>query len=569
MVALSPEEKCLLTKIVGNDDLPTSEVVELLASHSTLAKKLTCSHIANKCSSNTDLALLTANLLLKDAGDANPSVRSSSISALAALPGIEDSTVRAIMAALSDQAAQVRRAAAVACFRLFDHAPQTVLEGGLVDALYDSLRDSDPVVISNAAISLEMILKNEGGMIINKNIAHYLLGRLLQFSDCNAVYILSLLRRYFPKNDEELFLLLDALDELLLSKAPGVLMASVKLFLHWTKDHPHLKNDMLEVIQPPLCKILSRNIPETTYLILDFLKTLDNIRDVFSPHYKYFLVRAKDPGYLKSQKLSVLPLVGTESNVCSLIEEVRPFCSDYQSFKEAVHCLCSLASVSPLAYKSCLSTFTFLLDSPTVRVVEATLECLLNVLSVEFPESKDEEQNCDVDKASLVPTSQDVTEGDDVEKEKIDLLHDSSIENEKVTEACLELPSELVSSLTRALSRCSVQETAPSLVLHVLGALAVNLQSSPEILDSFHSSFSSLSEATCADIVTAASRVFLARPAQSQLLLASVLNKAFKAGGVPAARAALVYAALLEGPKNAASLLEVDVRLRTSENGQL
>lgn len=58
-----------------------------------------------RCSSNNDLALLTANLLLRDASDANPSIRSASISALAALPGIEESAVQALTSALSDQAA--------------------------------------------------------------------------------------------------------------------------------------------------------------------------------------------------------------------------------------------------------------------------------------------------------------------------------------------------------------------------------------------------------------------------------------------------------------------------------
>lgn len=63
--------------------------------------------IIYRCSSNNDLALLTANLLLRDASDANPIIRSASISALAALPGVEESAVRALTSALSDQAAMV------------------------------------------------------------------------------------------------------------------------------------------------------------------------------------------------------------------------------------------------------------------------------------------------------------------------------------------------------------------------------------------------------------------------------------------------------------------------------
>lgn len=90
---------------------------------------------------------------------------------------------------------QVRRAGAVACVRLYTHAPQSVLDCGLINALYEGLRDSDPIVITNCILALDCILQDEGGVVVNKNIAHYLLGRIMQFSECNAVYVLTLLLR--------------------------------------------------------------------------------------------------------------------------------------------------------------------------------------------------------------------------------------------------------------------------------------------------------------------------------------------------------------------------------------
>ncbi|XP_042208727.1 AP-4 complex subunit beta-1-like [Homarus americanus] len=566
MARISPEKKLLLTKMVEGNSMPTSDVVQLLASHDTLAKKLTCYHIADKCSTNADLALLTANLLLRDASDANPSVRSASISALAALPGIEESSVRAIFSALSDQAAMVRRAGAVACVRLYSHAPQSALESGVIDILYEGLRDSDPIVITNCILALEHILQNEGGLVVNKNIAMYLLGRIMQFSECNAVYVLSLLLRYTPKTEEELILLLNALDELLLSKASAVLVATVKLFLHWTKDHPHLMKDMLEMIQPSVCKILGRNVPETSYLMLEFLSTLGDIQNIFGPHYKYFLVRAKDPGYLKTQKLKVLPLVSTENNVCSLIEEVKPFCSDYQSFRGAVTCMGALAQVSTSAHELCLSILVTLLDAPTERLVIAALECLLTVVV-----SLQIEDNSICISKEPVQSSQSVGDADANESQvdESTLLPSSSADTPKpVTQKTIpELPQDLIQAVTRALSRGTVQETAPSLVLHVLGTLAPYLNSAPDILQSMLSLASS-SEFIHADLVTTAARIFLCRPAQSQLLLAAILVRALKIPGEPASRAALVYSSLLEGPADAAQLLGVDSRYITSSTQQ-
>lgn len=96
------------------DFVSISDVVQFVKSLYCLLYKLFCGSKRKiiiisyyRCNSNNDLALLTANLLLRDASDANPSIRSASISALAALPGIEESAVRALTSALSDQAAMV------------------------------------------------------------------------------------------------------------------------------------------------------------------------------------------------------------------------------------------------------------------------------------------------------------------------------------------------------------------------------------------------------------------------------------------------------------------------------
>lgn len=358
--------------------------------------------------------------------------------------------------------------------------------------------------------------------------------------------------------------MLNALDELLLSRAPAVLIASVKLFLHWTQDHPHLKKDMLEVTQPSVCKILSRNVSETSYLLLEFLNTLGDIRKVFSPHYKYFLVRAKDPGFLKTQKLKVLPLISTEDNVCCLIEEVKPFCSDYQSFRSAVSCMGQLARVNAAAHNMCLSMLVTLLDAPAERVVIAALECLMNiVLSPPAAEN-------DVSENSTQPVPSQPSSLGNVETQCQTLLEglfsqlsfhteDPKPELKTLTsQRQPELPSDLIDAITRALSREAVQEAAPSLVFFVLGTLASHLDSAPDILQQM-SSFS-FSPSIHADLVTAAAQIFISRPAQTQLLLAAILAQAFKSSDEAASRAALVYAALQEQPSDAAFLLGATVR---------
>lgn len=357
--------------------------------------------------------------------------------------------------------------------------------------------------------------------------------------------------RYTPKNEEEIFAMLNALDEILTSKTPAVLIASVKLFLHLTKDHQHLKKDMLELIHAPVCKILSRNIPETSFLMVEFLQTLGDIREVFGSHYKYFLVRSKDPGYLKTQKLKVLPLVSTDSNVCQLIEEVKPFCSDYQSFREAISCLGKLALMNSAAYKMCLSTLEALLDVPTERVVVAALECLLTIISPDLvmenvtPAMNSKVEVLEGAVAKSEPQGEDINQLTEKAKQKLKIGPLRELPD---------LPKELITAVTRAISRSTVQEAAPTLVLHALGTLAAYIDTSHDIVESI-SPLSLAAASTHADLVTCAARVFLARPAQMQLILSAILTRALKTPGPPASRAALVYGALMEGPENAAYLL--------------
>lgn len=53
-------------------------------------------------------------------------------------------------------------------------------DAAVVNELYSLLRDPDPVVMVNCLRALEEILKEEGGVAINKPITHHLLNRWAQ-----------------------------------------------------------------------------------------------------------------------------------------------------------------------------------------------------------------------------------------------------------------------------------------------------------------------------------------------------------------------------------------------------
>ena len=67
------------------------------------------------------------------------------------------------------------------------------------------MRDRNPEVVANGIIALNEILRSEGGMTINTNIAHYLLQRLREFNEWHQCLVLDILIRYKPSSEDENF----------------------------------------------------------------------------------------------------------------------------------------------------------------------------------------------------------------------------------------------------------------------------------------------------------------------------------------------------------------------------
>ena len=53
--------------------------------------------------------------------------------------------------------------------KLWRHSRSIVSENGLVDALYGQIKDPDPSVLTFTLQTLNFILEDEGGIVINNN----------------------------------------------------------------------------------------------------------------------------------------------------------------------------------------------------------------------------------------------------------------------------------------------------------------------------------------------------------------------------------------------------------------
>ena len=190
-LASMPQDKLLelLQQIPGMLEAKTIEintilpsVIKLCASNNSQIKDAVCDVLVIAAEEDevaaSEIGLLVGNILIQDLSDPNPTVRATAIAAISSISVLANQhAFRAISNGLKDSNPKVRKSAVVGCGKVWRHSPQIIEEHGLIDLLYTSVRDTDPNVLTFAMQTLNIMLESEGGIVINSNMAFYLLQR--------------------------------------------------------------------------------------------------------------------------------------------------------------------------------------------------------------------------------------------------------------------------------------------------------------------------------------------------------------------------------------------------------
>ncbi|XP_013385832.1 AP-4 complex subunit beta-1 isoform X2 [Lingula anatina] len=308
-------------------------MVKHLASNDLVIKKLACLYL-EKCANqkNEDL-LLALNTLLKDCADPNPTIRGLALKTLCSLRDAElmQYSLKPLKLALQDQSAYVRRIAVMSCARIYKSLPLVIDDLGLVDLLYGMLRDSDPIVVVNCLHALNEILHSEGGVVVNRKIAYHLLNKLEELTEWGVATVMDVLTNYKPKSENEVFEIMNILDKFLGHSNSAVVEATFKVFLHLSKDLPHIKTEIFKRIKPSLVSFLNAGNPEVCFMILTFIdeNILPESGDLFADDIKSFFCKQKEPVYLKVKKLKIIPMIASEDKVKNALDELMMLSKDH------------------------------------------------------------------------------------------------------------------------------------------------------------------------------------------------------------------------------------------------
>uniref|UniRef100_A0A3B4XUN1 Adaptor related protein complex 4 subunit beta 1 n=1 Tax=Seriola lalandi dorsalis TaxID=1841481 RepID=A0A3B4XUN1_SERLL len=361
-----------------------SEMVKACATVDIVQKKLVYVFLCSYATLNPELSLLVINTLRKDCQDPNPMVRSLALRNMTnlRLPSLVEYVEQPLTAGLRDRAACVRRVAVLGWAKLRNLQTSSEIDATVVNELYSLLRDPDPVVMVNCLRALEEILKEEGGVAINKPITHHLLNRLKECDIWGQCEVLRILQRYRPQSEDELFDILSLLDASLVSPHPPVMAATLSLFLSLCSGLPAISLAALERVRGPLLAACGSASRETRFTALCHIQLLlRSLPGLMGAHYKRFFCGYAEPAYIKQRKMQVLVELVNDENVAMLLDELRGYCTDVNT--DTAHAAISAIGRIGRSYSDkCLEILTGLLGLKQEHITSAVVQTMRDLVWV-------------------------------------------------------------------------------------------------------------------------------------------------------------------------------------------
>ncbi|XP_030625094.1 AP-4 complex subunit beta-1 [Chanos chanos] len=352
------------------------DMVKASATVDIVQKKLVYLYMCNYASHKPDLALLAINTLRKDCADPNPMIRGLALRNMCnfRMPGITEYIQQPILTGLRDKASYVRRVAVLGCAKMHGLQPGTEIDASVVNELYALLRDPDPVVMVNCLRALEEILKDEGGVVINKPIAHHLLNRLKDVDSWAQCEVLTFLLRYHPRSDNELFDILSLLDDFLHSSHAHVTAATLRLFLQLAAALPAVQADAVLRVRGPLLATCGAQSRELRFAGLCHVQQiLRSQPEQYGAHYKRFFCGYSEPSYIKFRKMEILVELVNDENVALVLEELRSYCTDV-SPELAQAAITAIGRIGRTYSEPCLDILTGLLALKQEHITSAVVQ---------------------------------------------------------------------------------------------------------------------------------------------------------------------------------------------------
>ena len=336
-----------------------TDMVRISSTNDIVQKKMIYLYLVNCVESNQEIALMAINTLSKDCriiSSPDSKIRGLALRNLCSLRfvGAEEYIQTAIQDGIKDPDPYVRKTALIGLIKLFKHSPKMVSENQ-INVLYELIRDPDSNVSINAILALNEILANEGGIGINRRMVIYLLNRIEQYSEFAQSKIFELVAKYSPTSEEEMYNIMNILEERLKNSSSTVVLACIKIFLVYTKDNPVILKQVYARIKDPLITLFGAGevvgAHEISYCVLSHIHLLvsKGAFSEFENDFKTFFCKDDEPVYIRVLKIDILQIIASENNMFEIIGELGAYISDFhrEISKSAIQSITKLAMRFP------------------------------------------------------------------------------------------------------------------------------------------------------------------------------------------------------------------------------
>jgi AP-1 complex subunit beta-1 len=311
VVKVDAVKKVIASMTVGKDLSGLfADVLQLVQTSNIELKKLVYLYLINYAKTQPELTLLAVNTFVKDASDANPLIRALAVRTMGCIrvDKITEYLCEPLGRAVRDDDPYVRKTAAVCVAKLFDIAPDLVVERGFLEVLHDLISDSNPSVVANSVAALSEIAETAGKDVlkITPSVLQKLLAALNECTEWGQVFILDALAKYTPADGREAEGIIERVTPRLQHANAAVVMSALKVILSYMELMGAQNSDAVRTLTrklaPPLVTLLNAE-PEIQYVALRNINLIVQRRPhILENEIKVFFCKYNDPIYVKMEK---------------------------------------------------------------------------------------------------------------------------------------------------------------------------------------------------------------------------------------------------------------------------
>lgn len=360
-----------------------------------ISKKMIYFYLTTYCELNEDIAMMALNTFLKDCASIDGKIRGLALRTLCSLKisSALEYIQQQVMLMLEDRDSYVRKIAVMGLLRLYYINNEFFEEHNLIDRLYTFLKDPHKHVVSGAISAIEEILYDEGGMSVNSKIVMYLMNRFNDFDCYGKSQITALLNRYTPQNKDEMYNIMNLLEDNLKKSSIPLRLMIISLFVKFTQNDPVLLENVLGRIAPELISMSCYADDEDLFVILN--QILQFVRSPAKIHYtegyKLFFCKGSENTYNAKIKIEILTEICTQKTVLEILEEFSEYTSEHDIIlaNEAVKGLTRLMLRFPDHSLVIMKRLLIFIKIGRLELINSILESIKNVIPF-LPEFSDE-----------------------------------------------------------------------------------------------------------------------------------------------------------------------------------